>query len=211
MMFRASLTVAFTCASLCAVLAQQKTPTVPPTKAASPTIPASAMAMMPAPAASDVVFIKAGVGSFKVVPKGPDAPPAGRLEFSFSGTVLITGLEPGSYLQTTGKVEKQYEETKHGKQVYFGKGKILLVGKFRNCEWFGRDLNLRFQGSAIFRMSAEFDSNFDTGTFIYEGDKKAFPLQTSLTPIYVPKMTGGPMDAITREEFEAAKKKKKGG
>jgi hypothetical protein len=211
MMFRASLTAAFTCASLCAVLAQQKAPTVPPIKAASPSIPASALALVPATATSDLVYIKAGVGSFKMVPKGAESPPAGRLEFSFAGTVLITGLEPGSFLQVSGNVKKEYEEKPHAKQVYFGKGKILIVGKFRNCEWFGRELDLKFKGSAIFRMSAEFDSKLNTGTFIYEGDKKAMPLQTSLTPIYVPKLAGGPMEAITREEFEAQKKKKKGG
>jgi hypothetical protein len=209
MMFRASLTAVLTCLTLSGVSALQQPP---PANApqAGPAIPASAMAMMPAPEASDLVFIKSGVGSFKVVPKGPGAPPAGRLEFSFSGTVLITGLEPGSFLQTSGNVRREYQNEKFAKQVYFGRGKILIVGKFRNCEWFGRDLDLKFKGSAIFRMISEFDKNLNTGEFWYEGDRKHVPLQTSLIPIYVPKAKGGPMDAITREEFEAQKKKKGG-
>jgi hypothetical protein len=210
MMFRASLTAAITCVSLCAVLAFQNPVGVTSPTATNSSIPASALAMMPSSQTNDVLYIKSGVASFKMVPKG-DTLPAGRLEFSFSGTVLITGLSPGSYLQTFGNVRKEYEDKGHAKQVFFGRGKLLIVGRFRNCEWFGRDLDLKFKGSAFFRIIAEFDDKLDTGSFWFEGERGRSPLQTNLIPIEVPKPRGGPMEAITREEFEALKRKNKGG
>jgi hypothetical protein len=172
-------------------------------------VPSSALALLPKPKLNDTLRVKTNVASFKILPKG-DQMPAGRLQFSFEGTVLVTGLAPGSYLKTTGNIRKEYEDKEHGKQVYFGKGSILLVGKFSNCQWFGRNLDFTFKGSAIVRMIAEFDSKLQTGEFWFDPSEKV-PLQASLINIPVPGERSGPTPAITREEYEAQKKKLKGG
>jgi hypothetical protein len=179
-----------------------------PAPAPQPAIPASAKAMMPPPMPGDTFHIHTKVGTFKMLRKSPESPPAGRLEISFAGTVLVYGLEPGSFIQVTGNVRKEYDRPEHQRQVYFGRGKILLVGKFQTCQWFGQDLDFTFTGSAVVRMVGEFDKNLETGYFWYDPTRKE-PMQTQLLERYVPEPTLGPTKAITREEFE--KKKKSGG
>lgn len=199
--FCASLAVA--CAGV--AFAWQNAPA--PTPAAS--IPASAIAQLPPPAPQDTLRIKTNVGSFKIVGKGPSMP-SGRLEFAFKGTVLVSGLEPGSYLKTTGNVRREYFDEKQNKQVFFGNGRVLLVGRFRGCQWFGRNLDFTFKGSAVVRTIAEFDSKLETGFFWFNESAKEH-LQTRLIGIEVPSTQPGPTRAITREEFEAEKKKLRGG
>lgn len=172
-------------------------------------IPAEALALVPKPQISDTLTMVSNVGSFKVLPKG-DELPAGKLDFSFEGTVLVSHLAPGTYVKTSGNVRKEYDDKEHEKQVYFGKGHMLIVGKFGNCQWFGRHLNFKFQGSAIVRMISEFDSKLDTGQYWFDPSEKV-PLQPNLINIVVPYEHRGPMPAITREEYEAKKKKLKGG
>lgn len=179
------------------------------TPTAKATIPASALAMVPRPKINDTVRIVTKIGSFKVLPKGKERP-AGRLEFAFKGTVLITDLAPGSYLKTTGNVRMEYEDKPHAKQVYFGSGRMLIVGSFANCQWFGQNLDFTFKGTGIVRMIAEFDKKLETGQFWYDPADK-MPLQAALNPINVPKVNDGPTDAMTREEYEALKKKLQGG
>jgi hypothetical protein len=210
MMSRASFTAALALVLGCAALALQK-PAPPATATAAPptAIPAAALAMMPKPALGDTLRAVTHIGSFKIVPKGEELP-SGRLEFSFSGTVLVSGLDPASYLKVTGNVRKEYESKPNGKDVYFGNGKILIVGKFRNCEWFGRNLDFTFKGSGVVRIIAEFDKNGDTGTFWYDPTEKS-PLQVNLLPLEVPKNRGGLMKAIMREDYEKQKKQQQKG
>lgn len=209
MMFRASTSAMLLLALGGSVVAQKPTATPTSSAAQNVGIPASALAQLPPPAYQDTVHMQSHVASFKFVPKG-DLLPVGRLEFSFQGTVLVNGLAEGSYLQTTGDVRKEYENKQHGRQVFFGKGKILIVGKFKGCQWFGRDLDLTFKGSAVIRVVAEFDKNLDTGTFWFDPARKN-SLQVNLIPIIVPAPRDTPAQAKTREEFEKEKKQKGGG
>ena len=172
-------------------------------------VPASAKMLLPPPKINDSVRIVTTLGSFKSLPKGKELP-SGRLEFAFKGTVLVTGLVPGSYLKTTGNVRKEYEDVPHGKQVYFGSGRMLIVGRWGNCQWFGQNLDLTYKGSAVIRMTADFDKNLNTGQYWYDPTDK-MPLQAALNPINLPKQNMGPTEAITREEYEALKKKLQGG
>ncbi|HVT11514.1 MAG TPA: hypothetical protein VHE55_04545 [Fimbriimonadaceae bacterium] len=205
MMFRPLASAALLLALGGSVIAQ-KPPTAPATSTGA--IPQSALAQLPPPAYDDTLHMESHVASFKIVPKG-DAIPSGRLEFSFEGTVLVNGLTDGSFLQTTGNVRKEYENKEHGRQVFFGRGKILIVGKFRACQWFGRDLDFTFKGSGIVRVIAEFDQKLDTGTFWFDPAKKN-ALQVNLIPIIVPHPRDTPEPAITREEFNKMKKQKGG-
>ena len=202
MMFRAPLSTAVAIAAVCAAFALQK-------PAAVPGVPAQAAALMPPSRPGDTLVMNTHVGSFKILPKGEELP-SGRLEFSFTGTVLFTGVDPASVLQVSGNVRKEYDNAKQGKQVYFGTGKILLVGKFRNCQWFGRDLNFRFKGSAVIRAIAEFDKNLQTGTYWYDGSEK-LPMLNTMNTLPVPELRVVQQKAVTREELERRRKAKGGG
>ncbi len=172
-------------------------------------IPASALAMVPAPKLDDTLRIQSNVGSFKMVPLGTRFA-SGKLDFTFAGTVLITNLKPGSYLKISGNVRKEYENAAHHKQVFFGKGRIVMVGTWENCQWFGRDLDLTFKGVGFLRMIAEFDKNLSTGTFWFNDSKDKQPLPNTLLPIEIPRVIrGGAVKAITRDEYNKEKAKVK--
>lgn len=197
--------VAGIASACCAV--QNPAPTAKPAATASQgAIPAAALAMVPKPATGDTLHMESKIASFKIVPKGSHLP-TGRLEMSFQGTVLISGVVPGSYVSTTGNLRKEFDD--RGKTVYYGTGKLLIVGSFRNCQWFGKDLNFNFTGDAIVRAIAEFDKNLNTGQFWYDPERKN-PLQANLTTLPVPEIRNTPMKAITRENFEKMKKQKGG-
>lgn len=205
MMCRASFTIALVLTLCSAGLTQQKPP-----PAAQPSIPGSALALMPKPTLGDVLHVQSRIASFKIVPKGPELP-AGRLEFSFkNSSVLINGLETGAYLHTTGNIRQEYENKDHKRQVYFGTGSVLIVGRFKTCQWFGRDLDFTFKGRGVVRMIAEFDDKRETGSFWY-GDGPKSPLQTALVPLILPEVHYTAIKAIKREDFEKQKKRNGGG
>jgi hypothetical protein len=213
MMSRASFSAALATALICLTVAHQGKPAPAqgkpaPTPTSTQAIPASALALVPKSRVDDTLHVETHIGSFKMVPKGPSYP-AGKLEFTFQGTVLVSGLVPGSVLQTSGDVHEEFNNKEHGKQVFFGRGKLLIVGSFRNCEWFGRDLNLTFTGSAIIRIIAEFDKNRDTGLFWFDPAQK-LPLQVTLLPLEIPKPQTGALKAILRDDYEKQQKKKGG-
>ena len=180
-----------------------------PPVATTPAIPRSAMALVPPAAIGDTLHLQSHIASFKIVERGEDLP-AGTLNLNFQGTVLVSGLAPGSYLQTSGDVREEYESKPHGKQVYFGRGKLILVGKFKSCEWFGRDLDMTFKGAGIVRVISEFDKKLETGHFWFDPTRKQ-PLQTQLIPIVVPEVRIGPEKAIKREDFNRLHPDQAGG
>jgi len=209
MMFRASLSAASLFLLWSAGMAQVSIQPAPPRTPSDTVYPNR----LPPPAANDTLYMQSKIASFKIVPKGPELP-NGRLEFSFSGTVLVSGLVPGTTLKTTGDIREEYDNRDHPneihKQVFFGKGKILIVGQFGACQWFGTDLDLTFKGSAIFRCIGEFDKNLSTGYFWFDPAKKN-PLQVDMITVVVPEILIGPMKAIKREDFEKQKKKEQKG
>ncbi|HTQ11121.1 MAG TPA: hypothetical protein VMI31_13725 [Fimbriimonadaceae bacterium] len=164
---------------------------------------------LPPPAPNDDLHMQTKIGSFKLVRKGADLP-NGRLEFTFAGTVLVSGLIPGSKMTVTGNVREEYDDKEHGKQVFFGRGKMVIIGQFRACQWFGTDLDFNFKGSALIRVTAEFDKNQNTGNYWFDDGVKN-PLQVQMITVQVPKLQIGPVPAITREEFEAMKKQQQKG
>jgi hypothetical protein len=113
-----------------------------------------------------VLDFKTSVGSFKLL--GSEHPAHGRLEISFTGTVLVSGLTSGT-VTPSGGVGKEYDNAQHKKQVFHGKGKIVVDGEFEAIQFFGRDLTGTFTGLGIFRLYGEFDKNLNTGDYWYEG------------------------------------------
>ncbi len=211
MMFRVTLSAAVAALLCISALAQKPVP--PPTPTTTPPVPAKGepkeTGLVPASVPGDTLHVQSRMASFKIVPRGTDFP-TGRLEFSFDGTVMLNGLVPGSVLKTTGTVKEEYDNKEHGRQVFFGKGSMLVVGKFKGCQWFGRDLVLSFKGLGVVRVTAEFDKDLNTGSYWYDPAEK-IPLQTSLMPLVVPQQISGPIRAIKREDFEKQKKQPKGG
>src|SRR5579871_6418162 len=86
---------------------------------------------------ADHVHLTCNLGSFRI--QGTDKLPAqGHLDFSFKGTFLVVGLE--GKIQVTGNVKKEFESSQSKRQVYFGKGRVVIDGVFKTAEWFGQDM-----------------------------------------------------------------------
>lgn len=108
------------------------------------------------------------LGSFKFI----DA--EGRADVSFSGTLLLTKHEGGSFQIVEGKLRKEYDAK--GRTVYTGKGRVVVTGKWRGLQWFGSDMKTLFYGRGFVRLTGEFDRNLKTGDYWFNNDlKQAFP------------------------------------
>ena len=122
-----------------------------------------AVAQTPAPK-DDTLFFSTTVGSFKLLPPGPDKT-KGALEMDFEGTVMVSGLK-GAATPGPG-VRLELNRADHNRQVYFGKGHIRIDGEYRAIQFFGRNLKGRFTGVTIARLYGEFDKNMETGYYWY--------------------------------------------
>jgi hypothetical protein len=157
-------------------------------------VAAAMMATVPAKAGAfggfdtvngNVAHFETKIGSFKGI--GSDAVPVqGKLDLSFNGTVLISGLDPKATLKMTGTVHKEYEIKDHTKQVYFGNGTLAITGKLRAIQFFGKDLKGRFEGIGVFRLFGEFDRNLETGFWWYEGSSEKHAWGTGGMQIITP-------------------------
>lgn len=92
----------------------------------------------------------------------------GRVEMTFTGTVLISRLK-GKF-EFSGKVHKEYE--KGDRVIYSGTGKLVAVGDWRAIHWFGRDMSAVWFGSGMVRLSGEFDREQKTGEYWFEDPAK---------------------------------------
>lgn len=110
------------------------------------------------------------IGSFKIASPDTNIKARGKITMSFQGTVLVVGLE-GSAIPGPG-VKVQYDDAKHARKVYFGRGTLTVDGKWRAMQFFGRDFKGSWTGMGIMRMYGEFDDKLDTGTYIVKGRPK---------------------------------------
>lgn len=108
------------------------------------------------------IHLKTQIGSFKVV----DA--QGRIEIDFKGTMLLSQVKGTVVASPT--LRKEYDS--HGRQVYFGKGKVIVTGSWRGIQWFGTELSAVWYGAGLIRLSGEFDKNLNTGEFWFSDPKK---------------------------------------
>jgi len=120
---------------------------------------------------------------------------AGKIQFSFSGTVLIHNWDldvknkdiekaPKTYKVTLqGNIRKEYE--KHGRAVYFGKGTITIEGVWRAIQWFGKNMKGQWTGAGSISIVGEFDKQGDTGLYWYDPAKKNY-WPTSLIELTLP-------------------------
>jgi hypothetical protein len=135
-------------------------------------------------------FFTANVGAFKILSRGP-TPAQGTLTMTFAGTILVSGLQSGGKVTTSGNVRREYDNAQYGKQVYFGRGQITISGKFSGIQWFGRDMSAKFTGYAIARLFGEFDKKLETGRWWYadEPDKKRYWNPNGANQVSIPKDT----------------------
>ncbi len=131
--------------------------------AQTPSAPAKTETSKPE-APLDTLFMSAGVGSFKLLPPGPDKT-KGTLDMNFEGTVMVSGLT-GNVTIGPG-VRLEYERKDHNRRVYFGKGHIRVEGEYRAIQFFGRNLKGSFKGVTVARLYGEFDKNMETGYYWY--------------------------------------------
>jgi len=112
------------------------------------------------------------VGSFKML----DA--QGRVEIDFTGTLLLSRYE-GLPAAVSGDIRVEYDNKDRQKVVYFGSGRIVLNGKWRGAQIFGRNLRAVWFGAGVVRLSGEFDRNLETGWYWYDdpADRGPWPSQ----------------------------------
>lgn len=111
-----------------------------------------------------IIHLQTRLGSFKIIDG------QGRAEFDFKGTILVNKIE--GRLSVTGAVRKEYE--KHDRQIWTGSGRVVILGKWRGLQWFGKDLKGYWYGGGMIRLSGEFDREQRTGEYWYEDPGKIF-------------------------------------
>ena len=126
-----------------------------------------------------------GLGSFKIFPG------EGRCEVSFTGTVLISGLDGDIEVSPGLKVEFDGM----GRQVYHGTGRIVTDGKWRAFHWFGSDMTGVWYGRGSIRLQGEFDNTFSTGQYWYENPDVRGAWPTSMQTFSLPEQRAG-ADAV---------------
>lgn len=108
------------------------------------------------------LFLKSKLGSFKIM--GVERRPAeGRMEISFTGTVLVNGTPK---VEANG-VRREFYRPDHKQQVYHGTGKLVIDGAFESIQWFGRDMSAKWTGFGIARLVGEYDNELKTGQYWY--------------------------------------------
>lgn len=131
------------------------------------------------------------LGSFKSIDG------EGRLEFSFSGTVLVSKLD--GTLTPSGNLRTEYDKNK--RRIFTGTGKLTLEGKWRGVQWFGSNMTGNWKGRGFLRIVGEFDRELNTGTFWYgaDGQKTPWPAN-SVMSLTLPKMEYGASSTATPKE-----------
>lgn len=133
----------------------------------------------------------------------------GRLEVSFSGSMLLNQFK-GKYT-VSGNLVRQYNSPEHGRELYYGRGKIVFIGSFRGLQWFGRDFSAVWYGRGTVRLSGEYyesatkPGTFESGWFWYNDPAKRTPWPASgsfeqRNPAWTPN-TPAPVQPRRRQEI----------
>lgn len=135
------------------------------------------------------MHMQSNLGSFKIIPATDDRgnPDAGRLEFSFTGTVLISKLD-GKATVSEG-VRKEFDDL--DRVVFHGTGSIVIDGKWRAVQWFGGDMEAVWYGRGIARMVGEFDRNLETGNYWFDDPVSKQSWMTQIREIHLPQRQFG--------------------
>lgn len=122
------------------------------------------------------------IGSFKLLDG------VGRVEVSFSGTMLVSQLK--GQISTSGNLKKEYDARE--RQVYHGTGRVVIDGEFRGIQWFGTNMNGVWRGRGVARITGEFDQNLETGYYWYGKDpSRKVPWSMYGTTVLNPEQSAG--------------------
>lgn len=130
------------------------------------------------------LHLEAPIGAFRMIDG------EGRVELSFRGTVLLSGLK-GKVTPGPG-IKK--EVSRGDREVYFGQGKIVVVGKWRAIQWFGGNMKAVWYGKGLARLTGEFDRNLNPGRYWYDNPdpaKKLYWFPNSAITVTLPQMVQG--------------------
>ncbi len=131
------------------------------------------------------LHMTSNLGSFKIIPG------KGRIDVTFTGTFLISGLK--GERQVIGDLRKEFEGME--REVYHGTGRIVVEGEWRALQWFGSDMNAVWFGAGAIRVTGEFDKDLKTGEFWFDDPAQreywATHLQQFFLPPFNPALQGG--------------------
>jgi hypothetical protein len=146
------------------------------TGGSQPATPAQMAGVTPDPNFG-TLHMQTRLGSFRLIDG------RGRVEFSFSGTVLISQLQ-GEW-KLDGAARKEYEGK--GRLVLNGRGRLVVTGQWRAVQWFGTDMSGVWYGFGIARLQGEFDRELNTGLYWFEDprDKRSW-LANNVVDVTVP-------------------------
>ncbi|MFY9233714.1 MAG: hypothetical protein WAO58_04555 [Fimbriimonadaceae bacterium] len=126
------------------------------------------------------------LGAFKIKRYNLVSPAEGRVEISFTGSLLIFGYEGKPFEPTMKglriefpdpKVLPAYTKQNFDKIVLQGKGSVILDGKFMALQWLGRDMKAKWTGRGVIYLYGEFDQNEKTGVYWLGDPTKKRPWQ----------------------------------
>lgn len=117
------------------------------------------------------MHLEAPLGSFKIIDG------EGRVEMTFSGSMMLSQVDGNVAVE--GQLSQIYND--RGRKVLYGKGKVVVTGKWRAIQWFGKGMVSTWYGSGIVRLTGEYDRNFNPGKFWYEdaNNKSDWPVTAS--------------------------------
>ncbi len=136
------------------------------------------------------MHLQTNLGSFKSIDG------EGRLEVKFSGTLLLAKHTAGKFEVLSGKLRKEYD--KKDRVIYTGSASVVITGKWRAVQWFGKDMTATWWGKGAMRVTGEFDRNLKTGDYWYDKKEEAMPFPASnVMSLFLPAPNyGAPTDVV---------------
>jgi hypothetical protein len=116
----------------------------------------------------DILYLRAKEGGFRMF-EGE-----GKVEITSLGTVLVTGLR--GRVMKSDDIRLQYKDPL--RQVYFGRGRLVVQGKFRALQWAGKDLRATWQGKGRMRFVGEYHERDRKGEYWYSSFPHRMPWRT---------------------------------
>lgn len=127
----------------------------------------------------DGITWNCNIGSYKFVTA------KGRAVLNFDGTCVISDLEGKA--TPSGNIKVEWENKDMKRTSYFGKGQIIIEGRWSGVSVFGKSLSGHFNGYGFMYITGEFDQNLSTGTYWFDSNKtRKFPWFTSMTTVMLP-------------------------
>ncbi len=133
------------------------------------------------------LHLTCGLGSFKTRPKNPVGFVEGRMEITFTGSILVNGLKGN--IEVSPGLSKEFDDL--GRQIYHGTGRLVVDGEWRGLQWFGSDMQAVWYGSGLISLVGEFDKNLNTGEFWFDDPTAKGIWNSHMTTVQLPEQRLG--------------------